>query len=97
VKVQLPHPKDVLLTPGSGGWASRCPCGCWPRPDDLRGGGCWRPYVNMLVGYEHLAANIRRSGVPTGMRAYEGFGEDAEKYANTVLKRADAFRKVLGR
>jgi hypothetical protein len=60
-------------------------------------GGCWRPYVNMLVGYEHLAANIRRSGLHAGVKAYNGSGPDAGNYANTVLSRAEAFKKVLGR
>jgi hypothetical protein len=60
-------------------------------------GGCWRPYVNMLVGYEHLAANIRRSGLRAGVRAYNGSGADAEEYADTVLTRAEVFKKVLGR
>jgi hypothetical protein len=51
----------------------------------------------MVVGFEHLAANIRRSGLRTGVRAYNGAGADAEKYADTVLTRAEAFKKVLGR
>jgi hypothetical protein len=60
-------------------------------------GGCWKPYVNMLVGFEHLAANIRRGGMHEGVKAYNGSGSDAEKYANTVLPRADGFKQVLGR
>ena len=60
-------------------------------------GGCWKPYVNMLVGYEHLADNIRRAGMHLGVKAYNGTGSDAEKYANTVLPRADEFKQVLGR
>jgi hypothetical protein len=60
-------------------------------------GGCWRPYVNMLVGFEHLAANIRRNGLRTGVRAYNGSGPAAEKYADTVLTRAEQFKKTLGR
>jgi hypothetical protein len=60
-------------------------------------GGCWKPYVNMLVGYEHLAANIRRGGMHEGVKAYNGSGEKAEKYVNAVLPRADQFKQVLGR
>jgi hypothetical protein len=32
-----------------------------------------------------------------GVKAYNGSGPDAEKYANTVLPRADEFKQVLGR
>jgi hypothetical protein len=60
-------------------------------------GGCWKPYVNMLVGFEHLAANIRRAGMHEGVRAYNGSGEKAEKYVKAVLPRADEFKQVLGR
>jgi len=59
-------------------------------------GGCWKPYVNMLVGFEHLAANIRRSGMHAGVKAYNGSGDAAEKYANTVVPRAETFKQVLG-
>jgi hypothetical protein len=60
-------------------------------------GGCWKPYVNMLVGFEHLADNIRRGGMHQGVKAYNGSGPDAEKYATTVLSRTDEFKQVLGR
>lgn len=60
-------------------------------------GGCWRPNVNMLVGFEHLAADIRRNGLRAGVRAYNGSGPDAESYADTVLARAEAVKKVLRR
>ncbi len=60
-------------------------------------GGCWKPYVNMLVGFEHLADNIRRAGMHEGVKAYNGSGDAAEKYANTVLPRADTFKQALGR
>jgi len=60
-------------------------------------GGCWKPYVNMLVGFQHLADNIRRSGMHAGVKAYNGSGDAAETYATTVLDRADTFKQVLGR
>jgi hypothetical protein len=53
--------------------------------------------VNMLAGFEHLAAGIRRNGLRTGVRAYNGSGPAAEKYADTVLTRAEEFKKTLGR
>jgi hypothetical protein len=60
-------------------------------------GGCWKPYVNMLVGFEHLADDIRRNGLHAGVKAYNSSGPEAESYANVVLPRAEQFKTVLGR
>jgi hypothetical protein len=60
-------------------------------------GGCWDPYVNMLVGFQHLSASIRRNGYSLGIKAYNGSGPAADEYSRTVRNRAAAFKRVLGR
>jgi hypothetical protein len=43
-------------------------------------GGCWKPEVNLLVGFEILAGHIRRLGAEKGFAAYNGaaeYGRDA--------------------
>lgn len=59
-------------------------------------GGCWRPLPNMNVGFAHLAANIRRSGLHAGVAAYNGTGPAASRYADVVLARAAIFAAHLG-
>lgn len=49
-------------------------------------GGCWRPYVNMLVGFRKAKALIERNGVRIGIRAYNGSGRAAELYAELVMR-----------
>lgn len=51
-------------------------------------GGCWKPAINIKVGVGLLASNIKaRGSVRAGVRAYNGSGPDAERYADKVLAR----------
>ncbi len=52
-------------------------------------GGCWQPLANMRVGYHLLAENVRRDGLRAGVAAYNGSGPAAQRYAETVIQRAD--------
>ena len=63
------------------------------RADSL--GGCWAPRCNMRVGFEDLAANIRRDGLHAGIAAYNGSGAAAQRYADSVLHRARYWKAVL--
>ena len=56
-----------------------------------REGGCWRPLVNMKVGFRSLAENIRRDGLHAGVAAYNGSGPAAEHYADEVIMRAQRY------
>ncbi|NUR08128.1 MAG: hypothetical protein HOQ45_14110, partial [Nocardioidaceae bacterium] len=59
-------------------------------------GGAWRPYVNMLVGFRHLAGLHRRLGSwHEAARAYNGSGPMAHRYADQVSRRLTAERRVL--
>lgn len=58
-------------------------------------GGCWQPRFNMRVGFETLAANIRRDGMHAGIAAYNGSGPAAQRYADSVLHRATYWRTVI--
>jgi peptidoglycan hydrolase-like protein with peptidoglycan-binding domain len=58
-------------------------------------GGCWRPEINIRVGFRHLAANIKAHGEADGARRYNGSGKAAEAYSADLLKRAAAWEKRL--
>jgi peptidoglycan hydrolase-like protein with peptidoglycan-binding domain len=58
-------------------------------------GGCWKPRINMRVGFKHLADNIRANGEADGARAYNGSGPAAVKYSQDLLAKAARWREVL--
>ncbi len=85
---------------GGGGMQGVGPCQLtWftlqDRADAL--GGCWRPNVNMYVGFSHLAANIEANGAHAGMRIYNGSGQAAEDYATDLEKKEARWRERLER
>lgn len=83
---------------GQGGMQGVGPCQLtfWSVQDEADSlGGCWRPLPNMRVGFRHLAANIRRSGLVAGVAAYNGTGAAANQYAATVINRANLFAAQL--
>lgn len=59
-------------------------------------GGCWRPYINMLVGFEALAENIRRDGLLMALTAYNGSGPAADAYGQRAVARANDYAGRLG-
>ena len=67
--------------------------GLQDRADKL--GGTWRPGPNIRVGVELLASNIKRLGRREGVRAYNGTGDDAERYATKVLELESVWRSRL--
>lgn len=58
-------------------------------------GGCWNPRYNMRVGFEKLFNGVRRYGLRSGIRAYNGSGPAAERYADTVLNRFSLWQRRL--
>lgn len=58
-------------------------------------GGCWRPDVNMRVGFTLLADHIRRLGLEQGFAAYNGSGEAAERYGRDALEHYRRFDAAL--
>lgn len=73
-----------------------CQLTWWSTQDRAdREGGCWRPRFNMRVGFRTLAANVDLYGLHAGVRAYNGSGPAAERYANTVLARAATWKERL--
>jgi hypothetical protein len=66
------------------------------RADKL--GGCWRPDVNILVGAQVILEKIQSQGgnLRQGIRAYNGEGEAAEKYADNVLHTMRLWQQRLG-
>jgi len=83
---------------GKGGMQGVGPCQLtWYAYQDEadRLGGCWRPLANMRVGFSDLAHLIRRSGLHSGVAAYNGTGPAATAYANAVINRAAEYSKAL--
>ena len=58
-------------------------------------GGCWKPRINMRVGFKHLADNIRAHGEADGARRYNGSGDAAVAYSKDLLAKAARWRAVL--
>src|SRR5688572_13799765 len=59
-------------------------------------GGCWRPRINMRVGFLHLANLIKRYGESDGARRYNGAGSAAEAYSRDLLVKARRWDSVIG-
>src|SRR4051794_36114790 len=53
-----------------------------------REGGCWRPEINIRIGFRRLAANIKQYGEADGARRYNGTGPAADAYSADLLRRA---------
>ena len=53
-----------------------------------REGGCWRPEINIRIGFRRLAANIKLYGEADGARRYNGTGAAADAYSADLLRRA---------
>ena len=60
-----------------------------------REGGCWRPEVNMRVGFRHLVALINQHGEADGARRYNGSGPAAEAYSRDLLAKAKVWEAKL--
>jgi peptidoglycan hydrolase-like protein with peptidoglycan-binding domain len=58
-------------------------------------GGCWKPRINMRVGFKHLADHIRNYGESDGARRYNGSGDAAVAYSKDLLAKAAKWREVL--
>ena len=58
-------------------------------------GGCWKPRINMRVGFKHLADHIARYGEADGARRYNGSGPAAVAYSKDLLAKAAQWRAVL--
>jgi hypothetical protein len=60
-----------------------------------REGGCWRPEINIRVGFRHLAALIKAHGAAEGARRYNGSGAAAEAYSRDLLAKAKTWEAKL--
>ncbi len=60
-----------------------------------REGGCWRPEVNMRVGFRHLVALIKQHGEADGARRYNGSGDAAEAYSRDLLAKSKVWDAKL--
>jgi hypothetical protein len=69
----------------------------WPRfQDDADSvGGCWRVRAQLSVGFRVLASHIRDRGEREGLAAYNGRGPRANLYADSVLRLAARWERVL--
>jgi hypothetical protein len=58
-------------------------------------GGCWKPQINMRVGFRRLASLMREHGDSVGARMYNGSGDAAVAYSADLLKKAAAWKVRL--
>jgi hypothetical protein len=63
------------------------------RADSL--GGCWIAKHNIAVAFDILASNIKQHGERAGIKAYNGSGLAAERYASLVLGRKVKWHRRL--
>jgi uncharacterized protein YcbK (DUF882 family)/peptidoglycan hydrolase-like protein with peptidoglycan-binding domain len=61
-----------------------------------KAGGCWRPTINMRIGFAHMASLMKQNGERTGARMYNGSGDAAEAYADDLLKKAARWESIIG-
>ena len=68
----------------------------WEFQDEAdREGGCWKPAVNMRVGFRRLAGLMRQHGEADGARRYNGTGAAAERYSVDLRAKARAWKARL--
>jgi hypothetical protein len=58
-------------------------------------GGCWIARYNIELAFQHLGRLIHRHGLRAGIKAYNGSGEAADRYARQVLARQAQWHKRL--
>lgn len=65
-----------------------------------RMGGCWKPHLNIIVGFRVLKGHIDAEGLVVGVARYNGTGPDADRYSKEVREKAQVWAdriKVLRR
>ncbi len=68
----------------------------WEFQDEAdREGGCWKPAVNMRVGFRRLAGLMRQHGEADGARRYNGTGSAAERYSVDLRSKARTWKARL--
>jgi len=60
-----------------------------------REGGCWRPELNMRIGFRHLLALVAAHGEADGARRYNGSGDAAVAYSRDLLAKRRAWEQRL--
>src|SRR5919108_2223888 len=66
-----------------------CQLTWWEFQDQAdREGGCWRPEINMRVGFRHLSDLMKKMGPALGAQRYNGSGPAAEAYSRDLLAKA---------
>jgi peptidoglycan hydrolase-like protein with peptidoglycan-binding domain len=58
-------------------------------------GGCWKPQINMRIGFRRLASLMKTHGEAVGARMYNGSGPAAEAYSKDLRSKAAAWRSRL--
>lgn len=61
-----------------------------------REGGCWKPRINMRIGFRRLAALRKLHGKGTGIERYNGSGPAAVAYRASVLTKQEKWQRRLG-
>jgi hypothetical protein len=68
----------------------------WAYQDEAdKRGGAWIPKHNISFAFDHLASLINSKGMHDGIAAYNGSGQDAERYADSVLAKSRKWHNIL--
>ncbi len=74
-----------------------CQLTWWEFQDDADAeGGCWRPQINMRIGFRRMASLMKAHGDSLGAERYNGSGPNAVKYSKDLLERVAAWKARLG-
>lgn len=60
-------------------------------------GGCWRPAINMLVGFQLLRQLVRDKGLQQGAAAYNGQGAAAQAYGRDFVEKKRKWQQYFSR
>ncbi len=73
-----------------------CQLTWWSLQDEAdKAGGCWRPEINMRIGFAHLASLVKQHGETDGARRYNGSGDAAVAYGNDLVAKARKWEAIL--
>ena len=73
-----------------------CQLTWWEFQDDAdREGGCWKPEINMRVGFRRMASLMKDLGPAKGAEKYNGSGPNAVAYSKDLLLRVNKWEQRL--
>jgi hypothetical protein len=73
-----------------------CQLTWWQLQDEAdEAGGCWRPEINMRIGFRQLAGLVKEFGEADGARRFNGSGPAADAYGKDLLSKARRWEATI--